>query len=187
MKSLTFRFSSLAIFMFAVAVVTASSQTARIQTTQLEALAAKASETVDVNLDERMMQLTAGFLSGKDEDEAQAKEIIKGLKGIYVKSFEFASEGQYSDADLESLRSQLRNPAWSRVVNVNSKLEGGVEVYLMRTGEQISGFAMLAVEPKELTFVNIVGPLDLEKLSDLEGHFGIPELNLERVKPKRKN
>jgi Domain of unknown function (DUF4252) len=191
MKSLILKFSSLAALMVIVAAgaaVRASAQTARIQTTQLDALAAKASEHVDVDLDERMMQLTARFFSGKDEDEAKVKEIINGLKGIYVRTFEFASEGQYGDADLESIRSQLRNPAWSRVVNVNSKQDGGVEVYLMRTGEAISGLALLALEPKELTFINLIGPVDLNKLSDLEGQFGIPDLDLDRhPKPKRKN
>jgi hypothetical protein len=45
----------------------------------------------------------------------------------------------------------------------------------------------LATDPKEITFVNIIGPVDLEKLSELEGQFGIPELEIERTKPKRKN
>jgi len=189
MKSLLLKLTSFAVFVLVAAAfdsVGAAAQTARVQTTQLEALAARASETVDVNLDEHMMQLTLGFLSDGDEDEAKVRELVKGLKGIYVKNFEFAKEGQYSDADLESVRSQLSNPAWSRVVNVSSKEDGHVEVYLMREGEAISGFAMLASEPQELTFVNIVGPLDLKKLSELEGHFGIPDLNLERAKPKPK-
>jgi hypothetical protein len=29
-------------------------------------------------------------------------------------------------------------------------------------------------EPTELTVVNIVGPIDVAKLGELEGHFGIP-------------
>jgi hypothetical protein len=104
-----------------------------------------------------------------------------------VKSFEFENEGQYTDADLEGIRSQLRNTAWNRIVNVNSKKEGSVEVYLMQTGDQISGLAVLATEPKEITVVNIIGPVDLEKLRQLEGQFGIPDLDIERSKPKRKN
>src|SRR5882672_1989886 len=165
----------------------AMAQGARIQTSQLDVLAAKASQTIDVNIDESLMQLTAKFLSSKDPDETKAKELINGLKGIYVKSFEFETEGQYSEADLEGIRSQLRSSAWNRIVNVNSKKEGGVEVYVMQIGGQISGLAVLATEPKEITVVNIIGPVDLEKLTELEGQFGIPELDIERAKPKRKN
>ena len=181
------RIASLAGLFILGAAAGAMAQNPRIQTSQLDALAAKASQTVDVNLDERLMQLTAKFLSSKDPDEAKVKDLVNGLKGIYVKSFEFETEGQYSEADLEGIRSQLRNPAWNKIVNVTSKKEGTVEIYLMQTGDQISGLAVLAAEPKEVTVVNIVGPVDLDKLSDLEGNFGVPELGIERTKPKRKN
>ena len=195
MKSLSqtlLKFAHLRFALFTVlvtlgAAATAGAQNPRIQTSQLDALAAKASQTVDVNIDERLMQLTAKFLSSKDDDEAKVKELVNGLKGIYVKSFEFENEGQYTEADLEGIRSQLRNTAWNRIVNVNSKKEGSVEVYLMQTGDQISGLALLATEPKEITVVNIIGPVDLEKLTQLEGQFGIPDLDIERSKPKRKN
>lgn len=189
MKSLSqtlLRLASLAVLVCGTAAA-ATAQDARIQTSQLDALAAKASQTVDVNIDERLMQLTAKFLSGKDRDEAKVKDLVSGLKGIYVKSFEFETEGQYSAADLEGIRSQLRNSAWSRIVNVNSKKEGSVEVYLMKTGGVVNGLAVLAIEPKEITVVNIVGPVDLDKLSELGGNFGVPELGIERPKLKRKN
>jgi hypothetical protein len=181
------RFALLAVLVTLGAAATTGAQNPRIQTSQLDALAAKATQTVDVNIDERLMQLTAKFLSSKDDDEAKVKELVNGLKGIYVKSFEFENEGQYTEADLEGIRSQLRNTAWDRIVNVNSKKEGSVEVYLMQTGDQISGLALLATEPKEITVVNIIGPVDLEKLTQLEGQFGIPDLDIERSKPKRKN
>jgi Domain of unknown function (DUF4252) len=190
MKSLSQTLLKLASFtalMILGGAATATAQNPRIQTSQLDALAAKAADTVDVNIDERLMQLTAKFLSNKDNDEAKVKEIINGLKGIYVKSFEFENEGQYTDADIESIRSQLRNPAWNKVVNVRSRKEGSVEVYLMQAGNQISGLALLATDPKEVTVVNIVGPVDLDKLTQLEGQFGIPELEIERSKPKRRN
>jgi hypothetical protein len=167
---------------------TAMAQNPRIETRQLDALAAKASETVDVNIDESLIALTTKFLSNKDEDEKKAKELVSGLKGIYVKSFEFETEGQYTDADLESIRSQLRNPAWSRIINARSKKEGSVEVYLMHSGGQISGLALLATELKEITVINLIGPVDLDKLTELEGQFGIPDLDLDgRPKSKRKN
>ena len=187
LKIASVKLAALAVLLMLGATATALAQDPRIQTSQLDALAAKASETVDVNIDESLMALTTKFLSSKDEDEKKVKELVSGLKGIYVKSFEFESEGQYSDADLESIRSQLRNPAWSRIINARSKKDGSVEVYVMHTGGQISGLAVLATELKEITVINIVGPVDLNKLSQLEGEFGIPELGLEGSKPKRKN
>jgi hypothetical protein len=175
-----------ALLMFCTA-ATAIAQNAKLETSQLDALAAKASQTVTMDFDESLIQLTAKFLSPNDPDEKKAKDLVNGLKGIYVKSFEFETEGQYLQGDLEGIRSQLRNTAWSRIVNVNSKKEGTVEVYLMRTGSEIGGLALIASGPKEITVVNIVGRVDLDKLSDLEGQFGVPELGLERSKPKGKN
>ena len=182
-----FKFALLVAIVTMFVTATASAQNAKIQTSQLDALAAKATETVDVNIDESLMQMTAKFLSNKDPDEAKVKELVNGLKGIYVRSFEFETEGQYSAADLESIRSQLRNSSWDRIVNINSKKEGAVEVYLMHSAGVISGLAVLATDPKEVTIVNIVGPVDLEKLSALEGNFGVPVLGIEYPKTKRKN
>ncbi len=192
MKSLsktTLRLASLLTLLLLSTAATAMAQNPKIDTSRLDALAAKASETVDVNIDESLIQLTAKFLNSKEPDEKKVKDIVNGLKGIYVKSFEFELEGQYTEADIESIRIQLRNPTWDRIVNIRSKKQGSIEVYLMHSAGQVSGLAVLASEPKEITIVNIVGPVDLDKLSELEGQFGVPVLGLEQTlpTPKRKN
>ena len=166
----------------------AKAQDSRIQLTSLDHLAAKASQTIDVNIDERLIQITAKFFSDQDADEKKIKELVTGLKGIYVKSFEFENDGQYSPADLETIRTQLRGPGWSRLVGVNSKKDGNLEVYLLLVAEKIGGLAVLHSDDRELTVVNLVGPVDLDKLAQLEGHLGIPDLEIERQqKPKPKN
>jgi len=190
MKSLSTRKTRLplvALLLVLAATLTAKAQGAKIQLNNLDHLAARASQTVDVNIDERLVQIAAKLLSSVDADEKKIKKIVDGLKGIYVKSFEFENAGEFTPADVESVRSQLRGPAWSKLVNVTSKKDGSVEVYLMLVGDQISGLAVLSVEDKELTVVNIIGPVDLEKLSQLEGQFGVPELAIEPPKPKTKN
>lgn len=168
----------------AFSAVPARAQSPKIQLTSIEHLAAKASQTVDVNIDERLIQITSKFLT--DPDDADVKKLVNGLKGIYVKSFEFDTDNVYSAADVEAIRSQLREPVWTRMINVESKKEGTVEVYLMLEGNKIGGLAVLSTEPREFTVVNIVGPVDLEKLASLEGQFGVPDLGIES-KPKKKN
>jgi hypothetical protein len=143
----------------------------------LEQLASKAAEVVDVTMDASMLQLASRFLSEKDADQAKVKKLVAGLKGVYVKSFEFDNPGEYSQSDLESIRSQLRAPEWSRVVGVRSrKSSENAEVYMRKEGDKIGGLTIIATEPKELTIVNIVGPIDPEMLSELGGHFGIPSV-----------
>lgn len=188
MKTLKYTSLKLAIVLLLIVfgtAVTARAQDGRLQMDQLDSLANKASQTVDVRLDERLMQTTAKFFSSKNPDDAEIKELIKGVKGIYVKSFEFEKEGEYSPAEVDSIMSQLRASGWSKILSVKSRKEGdNVEVYLHNTGDQISGLVVLSIDPKEFTVVNIVGPIDLEKLSKLEGQFGVPELGIES-KPKK--
>ena len=176
----------IAMMLLMTATIVAHAQDSRIQLASLDHLAAKASQTVDVNVDERLMRMAGNWLKG-DGDEKQIKKLITGLKGIYVKSFEFETDNQYTTADLESIRTQLRGPGWSRMVNVISKKEGNLEVYLMFVGDHVTGLAVLHSDLKELTVVNIVGPVDLEKLAELEGQMGVPDLGIESPKPKAKN
>jgi hypothetical protein len=177
------KFAAVMLLLLGGAAITARAQGARLQIDQLDSLANKASETVDVKLDERLMATTAKIFSGKDDEDI--KEILKGLKGIYVKSFEFEKAGEYLPSDVESVMSQLRSGGWSKIVGVKSKNGDNVEVYLMMQGDQIQGLAVISAEPKEFTVVNIVGPVNLEKLSKLEGQFGVPDLGLDQPKPKK--
>jgi hypothetical protein len=182
------RLAALSLLLIFCAAIAAKAQGARVQMTSLDYLTGKASETVDVNIDEHLIQMTAKFFSSNDPDEKKIKEIVSGLKGIYVKSFSFEHEGEYSAADVQSIRSQLQTPGWTKLLNFNSKKEGSIEVYLMTTGDQISGLAVLAADPKELTIVNLIGNVDLSKLSALEGQFGVPDLGIEqpvKTKPKK--
>jgi len=176
---------TVSVLLLAATVATVRAQSARLQIDQLDSLANKASETVDVKLDEHLMQMTAKFFVSKDPDDAEIRDLIKGVKGIYVKSFTFEKEGEYSPAEIDSVMSQLRGGAWSKIIGVTSKKDGdNVEVYLNTAGDQINGLAVLSIEPKEFTVVNIVGPINLEKLVQLEGQFGVPYLNLPPPKPK---
>lgn len=143
----------------------------------LEHLEAKASDSVDVSLNGSTLQFAAKFLDDKDADEAKVKKLISGVDGIYVKSLSFNSDGAWSKADLDSIRAQLREPEWSRILGFKSVEDGETaEVFVRTQNKKITGVAILAAEPRELTVVNIVGAVDLDSLADLSGHFGLPKL-----------
>jgi hypothetical protein len=167
--------------------LTAFGQDPRLDIKNLEALSKKASEVVDVNLDGPLLKLASKFMT--DEDDREGLEVIKNLKGVYVKSFTFDKAGDYTPADVEAIRSQLQAPAWSRIVSARDKREGEItEVYLMteREGGKVLGMAIIDAEPTELTVVNIVGPVDIDKLSQLEGKMGIPRLGEQTKEPSEK-
>ena len=151
---------------------------------RIEKLAAKATETVNVTLDGPLLQLAGQFLDSKNADEGQARNVVSRLKGIHVRSFEFASEGEYSEADVAAFRSQLRSPAWSRIVETSSKQDREhVEIYIKQEKDQAGGLVIISAEPKELTIVNIDGVIDLKQLASLGGQFGIPKIDATAAAP----
>lgn len=155
---------------------------AKVDMSHLAKFADRADKVIDVTVDEQLLRLAAAFLNEKrSPDEAKIKELILGLKGVFVKRFEFEKESEYTMADVDSIRTQFNAPGWSHVANVRSKREGNYDVVIMSEGSVIRGLAVLAAEPKAFTVVNIVGPIDLAKLSELEGKFGIPHFGLEQI------
>src|SRR5579864_6115182 len=140
------------IFLFALAPALVCGQSVKLEA--LDKLADKASETVTVSLDGNLLQLASRFLSGDDPDQAQIKKLVAGLKGVYVRSFEFDKAGEYQASDLEPIRSQLRDPKWKKIVEVRGR--DNAEVLLRQENEHtISGLAVIVAEAKELTVVYI--------------------------------
>jgi len=145
----------------------------------LEKLAAKASEVVDVDMDETMLKFAGNFMNKKNPEEAQAQKLVSGLKSLCVRSFEFDREAQYTPEDLDALRAQLRAPVWSRMVGVRSKRDKeNVDVFFRIEKGAVTGLAVIAAEPKELTFVHIDGRIDPDMLGKLGGQFGIPKMEI---------
>jgi hypothetical protein len=144
----------------------AVAQGARLKLDQLSRLADKADDTVDINVDTAMLKLATGFLVNKNADAAKLQQLIADITGIYIKSFEFKGTGGYTDADVESVRKQLANSRWSRIVSVRERDEL-TEIYFFREKDEDGGLVLIAAEPTELTIVNIVGRVDLATLATL--------------------
>jgi hypothetical protein len=154
----------------------------RLRLESLERIAPRANETVRIDVDGILLKLGKSMLSDNDPDEKTVKEIIEGLRGVYVRSYEFKSEGEFKDADLGVLREQLRGPGWTRLVDVQAHGADfdGAEVYALTVGGRVESMAVIITEPKQLTVVNIVGSIDLDKLKRLEGSLGIPHIHIRR-------
>jgi hypothetical protein len=146
----------------------------------LPGLSEKAAEVVDVTLDGSMLRLASKFLSNSDPDERAARDVVQKLEGIYVRSYSFDHDGEYDRAVLDRVRAQL-GPTWKKIVNVRGRREDS-EVYIATRGDQPIGMLVISAEPRELTVVNIIGPIDVEKLSMLEGNFGVPFVSKKKDK-----
>lgn len=146
-------------------------------------LADKASESVRVTLDSRLLGFAARFLNSEDPEEAAAQQLVTSLSGIYVRKFTFDSDFKVPKAEIDGVRRQLNAPGWSQLVEARSNRENTqVDVYMLVEGDKAQGLTIISTEPREFVIVNIVGNIDLEKLHDLQGKFGVPELGIESGK-----
>lgn len=164
-------------------------QDARLQLGNLDKLSEKAAQVTDVTLDGSLLEFAAKMIAKSDDgdpDVAQLKSIIGRLKGIYVKSFEFDEASQYSKADVDAIRAQLTSPAWSKLVqSVDKRRNETNEVYILKKGDKVAGLVVLVAEPRELTVVNIVGDVPVDKIAALEDHF-VPDHDRDSKHEKQK-
>jgi hypothetical protein len=137
-------------------------------------LAAKASDVTEVTLGKNMLEFAAKFLNGKDADEAATRKLIEGLQGIYVRSYEFDKEGEYSMEQIQQLRAYFETTEWTPIVRERERKTGETTDVLMKVvNGETQGMFILTAEPKELTIVLILGPIRMEDLAKLHGVGGL--------------
>ena len=146
-------------------------------------LSRKARQSVSITLDASLLGLAATFLDPSKPDDAAAREIITGIRGIYVRSYSFDADFVYPRTDVDAVRRQLSAPGWQHVVEVrNSHEQANVDIYMSVEQGRANGMAIITSQPRSFTIVNIVGSIDLQKLQRLEGRFGVPRLPLQESK-----
>lgn len=169
------------------AAITARAQDARLQINHLDRLAARATESVEVTLNDVQMQFLRRLVSLSESDKTRFRDLLSKLKGVYVRGFEFAQDGEYSEADIEAIRAQLRAPGWERIVEVRNRNGGGDEVFFMPRNDEIAGFAAISTEPRKVCVINIVGPIDMDEMALLEKEFQLTRCGRSENRRQRRN
>ncbi len=170
-------------FVFAAAMLAmpAFAQTAQLPTpspTEKE-LASRASNFTEVTLGKNMLAFAAKFMNGKDKDTDAASigRLIEGLDGIYVRTYEFDKEGQFSTEEVEQLRKYFESSEWSSLVRERGRKTGeSTDVMVKLVNGESHGLFILVVEPKELTIVMILGSINMDDLGKLKGIGGLGAL-----------
>jgi hypothetical protein len=152
----------------------------RLQLPDFSSLSKKATQSVDISLDPSLLHMASGIIdSNSGGNGAAVNGLIKGVRGIYVRSYTFDKPGEYSKADVKAVQAQLLAPGWQPIVSTHDLKQGStVDIYVRRNGEHTDGIAIIAAQPLQLTIVNIVGPIDLAKLAQLQGQFGVPRVGI---------
>jgi hypothetical protein len=144
---------------------------------QIDKLGANAKDSTNITLEGPMLKMVSGLIPG-DKDSASVKAMIDGLKGVYIRTYEFDEAGKYNEADLDPLRTYLDAQHWTKVVDVKEKNESSA-IYLLATPDnKPAGLAIIDVEPKEVTVVFIEGAINLNDIGKLGGNLGIPDMSI---------
>lgn len=140
-----------------------------------------AKESVNVTIGPLPLSIAKWALKHDDDaDDAAARELLKGIRTIYVRSYEFAEDNQYSEADIDAVRKQLSEPGWNAVAQVRQRGREteNVDVYVSMDHEQVNGLVVVASSPRKFTIVNVVGLIDPKNFAKIQDRFGLPALVL---------
>ena len=161
----------------------ANAQNARLHFEKLDHLGTIAHDSVEVNVDGKMLDLVKRVtMKINDADAQKVAQAISGLKGIYVRVYNFAKENEYNVADVDALRSELNTPGWEKLANVKSKANNQkVDVFTMFAGDKMDGVAVIVSDAKSVAVINVIGMIDIESLVELtqSGKFNIPKLDID--------
>jgi hypothetical protein len=166
--------------LLALPALAAAQEPGRLQLPDFTSLSKKATQSVDISLDPSLLGLASAAIDNDNSGNGPAvHDLIKGIRGIYVRSYTFDRPGEYSKADVKEVQAQLLAPGWVPIVSTHDLKQGSnVDIYLLRRGDHTEGLAILSADPRELTIVNIVGSIDLAKLAQLQGQFGVPKMGI---------
>ena len=175
--------------MLLLTAITINAQDARLRFEKLNGLENKARDVVEVNIDGKLLDLAKRVLvKVNDENAKKVGQAISGLKGIYVRVFNFENENEYNIADIDDIRSQLQLPGWQKLANVRSKKNNQkIDVFTMFSGDVMSGVAVVISESKSIALVNVIGPIDIDLLAEMSGKLNIPKIEVENDQAKPKN
>jgi hypothetical protein len=148
----------------------------------LHHLEGKADEVVSVNLDGESLEQGRKLLAIRNGVGKSVKELLNGLKGVYLRRFFFGNKKAYDEGDVDSIRQQLKQPGWVPMIDVKVRQkEEAVTVYSYMQNEKLTGLTVLSSEPQEVTVINIVGDVDLEGLAELGRQMGIPAMTIATI------
>jgi hypothetical protein len=140
-------------------------------------LAARASDVTEVTLNKNMLGFAAKFLHDKHADDANVRQLIEGLDGIYVREYEFDKDGEYAPEEIEQLRRAFQTPEWSPIVHEHERKSGeSTDILVKIVNGENKGMFILSAEPRELSIVLILGPIRMEDLGKLHGLAGLDAL-----------
>jgi hypothetical protein len=140
----------------------------------LDKIATKATSSTEMGMDESTLKSTAGSLDKKNLEDSVVKKTVEGLKGFFLRSYEFKN-GDFKVDEIKPLLDQLKAPNWKQFLRTKEDGEW-VEIWWHLTDGAIDGMLLVSAESSELTVINAMGISRLEDLAKLK-NFNVPAIS----------
>lgn len=138
---------------------------------------------VEVDINKSLLKLAAVF--AKHEDPEIAK-LIGSLERVRVNVIGMNDDNRAeATGHIESIRADLDQAGWARVVSVREKAGDNVVVFLRQNGdESIQGVVVSVIgQDGEAVLVNIVGDVQLEQIARIGARLDIEPLRKLNLTP----
>ena len=137
---------------------------------KFDALAAKAAEKVEIDLDSGLLKL---LLKMSGQVDRELGGWLGGLKAIRVRSYTFDKTGVYSDKDLETVRKQVNSQSRFARVVTSKEDEESTEIWVAADGDKLGACFILVAEPRELNVVYLEGTLSMDQIKGMMDRDGV--------------
>ena len=148
-----------------------ATQTPALEVPSLAAMQRDSVDSVDLTLGPvalGVLRILGSSGSRHDPDSAAEMKLLHGLHKVEVRSYEYATDHTYRQADLEALRSQLTGPGWQHIMQARDRgSDGDVDIYCALDNHTITRLVIIAAEPREFSLINIAGSIDPDQIGML--------------------
>jgi hypothetical protein len=124
---------------------------------------------VNISIGEGLLKLLFPIVKNEDPEVAA---IFSRLKGVRVSVYATGGDSAAALDQVSRVKNTLSALAWSPVVQVNEEGQQ-VQIFMKMNGEVMDGLTLMAVDGEEAVFINVIGQLDPEELSQLMGRFDV--------------
>jgi len=127
---------------------------------------------VEINLNKNLLSMAGVFAAKDDPDSA---EMLKNIDKITVRVYPTKGKPQPAMKVIDEVTKSIRKAHWDPIVSVNDNGQK-VRIFAKTTDNKMDGMVVMVVDNNnegEAVFINIVGQIDPQKLSELTQKFNV--------------
>ncbi len=147
----------------------------------------KADEVVKVNLWGRSLEQAKKLLGLRKNVTGSVRSFMNGLTAVYRRTYRFRG-GQANEKDVEPVHRRLTEDGWVPLIETEDRRKPqALSVYSYYENEEVAGMTVVSSEPREVTVLKIMGPVNFEALSAIGSGMGLPVMRVATTEIQQQN